>query len=57
MRTFFSASLPKLPNQAPKDPPDWIILNIWALLSFISVDILLAKEFPILIFGLVARNN
>ena len=33
---FVSAFFPKLPNQEPKDPPDWIILDIWALLSLIS---------------------
>ena len=32
-----SAFLPKLPNQEPEDPPDGIILDISALLSFISV--------------------
>ena len=34
-----SAFFPNLSNQGPKDPPDWIILNIWALLCFISVDL------------------
>ena len=34
---FICAFFPKLPDQEPKDPPDWIILDIWALLSFISV--------------------
>ena len=29
-----SAFFPKLPNQEPKDPPDWIILDIWALTKF-----------------------
>ena len=46
---FVSAFLPKLPKQEPKDLPDWIILGIWALLSLISVDILLAKAFFILV--------
>ena len=41
---FFSAFFPKLPDQEPKYPPDWFILDIWALLSFKSVEILLAKE-------------
>ena len=27
---FASAFFPKLPNQELKDPPDWIILDIWA---------------------------
>ena len=40
--TFASALMPKLPCQKHKEPPDWIILYIWGLLSFISVDILLA---------------
>ena len=41
--TFVGALLPKLASQEPKHPPDWNILDIWVLLSFISVDILLAK--------------
>ena len=49
--------LPKLPNQEPKDPLDWIILDIWASLSFISVDILLAKTFVVLAVSLVVSNN
>ena len=36
---FASAFLLKLANQGTKDPPDWIILDIWAILSFISVDL------------------
>ena len=32
---FVSSSFPKLANQEPKDPPDSIILDVWALLSFI----------------------
>ena len=39
--TFFS----RLPYQEPKDPADWIILDVWALLSFISVEILLENAF------------
>ena len=27
-------------NNDPKDPPDWIILEIWALEGFMSIDIL-----------------
>ena len=34
---FVSAFLPKLANQEPNDPCGWIILDTWALLSFISV--------------------
>ena len=26
--TFVGAFFPKLPDQEPKDPPDWIILDI-----------------------------
>ena len=44
---LLSAFFPKLLNQEPKDPTDWIILAIWALLSFIYADILLAKAFLI----------
>ena len=54
---FVRVSFPKLPNQKPKDPPDWIIFDIWTLLSFISVDVLLAKAFYILVVRLVVRNN
>ena len=54
---FVSAFFPKLPNQEPKGPPDWIILDIWALLSFISLDVLLEKAFLILVVCLFVRNN
>ena len=54
---FFSALFPKLPNQEPKDSPDWINLDIWFLPSFISVEKLLAKAFLILVVYLVVRNN
>ena len=54
---FVSASLSKLDNQQSKGPPDWIILDIWALLTFISVDILLAKAFLVLVVCLVFRIN
>ena len=47
--TFVSAFYPRLVDQKTKDPYDLINLDIWALLSFISVDILLAKTFPILV--------
>ena len=40
-----------------QDPPDWTISDIWALVSFISVAILLAKPFLILVVCLVDRNN
>ena len=32
---FVSDFFPKLPNHEQKDPPDWIILDIWVLLSYI----------------------
>ena len=54
---FVSGFFPKLSNQKPKDPPDWNILDIWALLSFISVGILLAKASVNLVICLVVKNN
>ena len=54
---FISTLLSKLPNQEPKDPPDWVILDIWPLLSFISVEILLVKAFFILVVCIVVRNK
>ena len=41
----------------PKNPPDWIILEIWALESFKSVAILLQKAFLSFGFCLVIINN
>ena len=46
-----------LPNALPRNPPDWIILDIWVLLSLISIGILLAKVFLILVVCLFVRNN
>ena len=54
---FVSDFFPKLSNQKPKDRPDWNILDIWALLSFISVGILLAKASLNVVICLVVRNN
>ena len=54
---FVSDFFPKLTNQEPKVPPDWTILDIFALLSFMSVYILLLKRFLILVVCLVVRNN
>ena len=38
--TFISGPA-NLPNNDPKNPQDWIILEIWALESFMSVDIVI----------------
>ena len=54
---FVSAVFPKLSNQDPKDPPDWIILDICALLSYIFIDMLLVQVFLDLVVCLFARNN
>ena len=51
--TFFNNG----PSNLPKNPPDWIILLICALESFISVDVLLLKAFLIFVFSLVVNNN
>ena len=48
---FVSAFLPKLANQESKDPPNWVIL------STLSVNILLAKAFFILVTCLVVKKN
>ena len=37
-------------NNAPKNSPDWIYLNIWVLKNFISVDILSSNAFPSIVF-------
>ena len=42
--TFISGPASLL-NNDPKNPPDWIILEIWALESFISVDKFLLSAF------------
>ena len=44
-------------NILPRHPINWIILDNWGLLIFISVEMLLAKLFLILVFCLVVRNN
>ena len=44
-------------NNDPKNPPDWIILEIWALGSFKSVDILLLNTFISFVFYLVVNSN
>ena len=45
---FVGAFFPKWPNQKPKDPPDSIILDIWALLSFLFVFFFVVVVFSIL---------
>ena len=50
-------ALANLLNKDPKNPPDWIILEIWALESLISVDILLLNAFLGFVFCLVVNNN
>ena len=45
-----------LPNKAGRNPPDRIVLDDWALLSSICVNILLAEIFLILVFCLVVKN-
>ena len=54
---FVSTFFPKLSNQEPKDPPNSIIFYIWVLLILISVDLLLAKVFLILVVSLVVKNK
>ena len=44
-------------NSDPKTPPDWIILEIWALKRFISVEILLLNVFLKFVLCLVVSNN
>ena len=44
-------------NKAPKNLPDWIILDNWDLLSFIPIKILVEKTFFILAFHLAVGNN
>ena len=48
---------PNYQTKEPKDLPDWIILDIWTLVSFISVNILFAKKFLNLVVCLGVRNN
>ena len=53
---FVSAFFPKLLDQEPKYPLDWIVSDIWVLLSFIYVAILLAKGFLVLVVCFVVKN-
>ena len=43
----------KGPSNLPKNPPDWIILLICALESFLLVDVLLLNAFLIFVFVLL----
>ena len=52
-----NASFPNLFILLWRNLPDCIILDNWALLSFIYVDILLAKAFVILVFCIGVNNN
>ena len=44
-------------NNDPGNPPDWIILEICALESFKSVDILLLNAFLCFVLCLVVNGN
>ena len=46
-----------LHNIEPKNPSDWIILDIWALGNFISVGILFSIAFLYLVVCLFVNNN
>ena len=63
-KTFFAKEIASfingpanLLNNDPKNPPDWIILEVCALESFKSVDILLLKAFQNFVFCLVVNND
>ena len=45
------------PSNLPKNPPDWTILEVSALQSFKSIDILLLNTFLTFVFRLVVNNN
>ena len=46
----YNVFLPKLPNVLPENPSDWMNLDNYALLSFISANMPLAKAVLILVF-------
>ena len=54
--TFINEPANVLKNY-PKNLSDWIILEIWASESFVSVDILLLSPFPNFVFCLAVNNN
>ena len=43
-------------NYEPNGPPKWIILDIWALITFISVDVLFSNTFLSLVFFFINNN-
>ena len=56
-QTSFINGPANLPDKAPRNSADWIVLDIYVLLSFISVDILLAKTFHVFVSCLLVKNN
>ena len=55
---FVAASFPKLPMQEPKDPLNWIILDIWALLyKFYICLSIIRKKFLILVVCVAVKAN
>ena len=63
-KTFFAKGIAtlingpaKLLNKDPKNPPDWIILLIYALENYKPADILLFKAFLNFVFCLLVNNN
>ena len=53
----FINGLANLLNSDPNNHPDWIILEIWALESFKSVDMLLLNSFLSFVLCPVVSNN
>ena len=54
--TFINGPVNLLNNDL-KNPPNWIVLEIWALECFKSVYILLLNAFLSFVFCLVVTNN
>ena len=55
--TTFINGFSILLNNASENPPDYIILDIWVLDSFMSVDILFSNGFVSLVFYLIVNDN